>query len=132
MDVIVDLVNKYGLNTVILALIINVLTSIFKLPIKRKTDDKNITRFIVFMPIVLGFIVTYLFELIIYKEVIFNQEFMNLFIRSTSLSLSFYAIVEKLFQSKKIEDKTIEATQEVLNMISKVIEEEKIVLKGKR
>lgn len=132
MDVIVDLVNKYGLNTVILALIINVLTSIFKLPIKRKTDDKNITRFIVFMPIVLGFIVTYLFELIIYKEVIFNQEFMNLFIRSTSLSLSFYAIVEKLFQSKKIEDKTIEATQEVLNMINRVVEEEKIILKGKR
>lgn len=132
MDVIVDLVNKYGLNTVILALIINVLTNIFKLPIKRKTDDKNITRFIVFMPIVLGFIVTYLFELIIYKEVIFNQEFMNLFIRSTSLSLSFYAIVEKLFQSKKIEDKTIEATQEVLNMINRVVEEEKIILKGKR
>lgn len=132
MDVIVDLVNKYGLNTVILALIINVLTSIFKLPIKRKTDDKNITRFIVFMPIVLGFIVTYLFELIIHKEVIFNQEFMSLFIRSTSLSLSFYAIVEKLFQSKKIEDKTIEATQEVLNMINRVVEEEKIILKGKR
>lgn len=132
MDVIIDLVNKYGLNTVILALIINILTSIFKLPIKRITDDKNITRFIVFMPIVLGFIVTYLFELIIYKEVVFNQEFMNLFIRSTSLSLSFYAIVEKLFESKKIEAKTIEATQEVLNMINSVVEEEKIILKGKK
>ena len=132
MDMIIDLVNKYGLNTVILALIINILTQVLKLPIKKITDDKNITRLIVFMPIVLGFIITYLFKLIIYKEVVFNQEFMNLFISSTSLSLSFYAIFEKIFPKREKEDGTIEASQEVLNMISKVIEEEKIVLKGKR
>ncbi len=132
MDMIIDLVNKYGLNTVILALIINILTQVLKLPITKITDDKNITRFIVFMPIIIGFIVTYLFKLIIYKEVVFNQEFMNLYIRSTSLSLSFYAIFEKIFPKKKIEDGTIEASQEVINMLNKVIEEEKIVLKGKR
>ena len=132
MDIVIDLINKYGLKTVILALIINILTQVLKLPIKKITDDKNITRFIVFMPIIIGFIVTYLFKLIIYKEVVFNQEFMNLYIRSTSLSLSFYAIFEKIFPKKKIEDGTIEASQEVINMLNKVIEEEKIVLKGKR
>ena len=51
---------QYGLETVLLALAINLCTALCKLPIKmlaRKAKDSvKITRFIVFMPVVLGFI----------------------------------------------------------------------------
>ena len=137
MEILIDMVNEYGLNTVILAVIINVLTTIIKTPIKkiaRKLEDSSsVTRFIVFIPIAIGFIITYLYNFLIYECVVLNQEFTNLYIRSTCLSLSFYAIFEKLFQSKKKkEESKIEASQEVINMINSVIGEEKIILKGSK
>ena len=55
MEQIVESITEYGLNTVIIAFLINAVTAIFKIPIKilaKKLDDyTKVTRFIVFLPI---------------------------------------------------------------------------------
>ena len=65
-DLFIELITKYGLETVALALIINLLTGVIKLPIKklatRLKDSSKLTRFIVFLPILLGFGITCLYR----------------------------------------------------------------------
>lgn len=59
MDQIADTIAKYGLETVLIAVMITVLTGLIKWPIKalakRLNDYTKVTRFIVFLPIVLAF-----------------------------------------------------------------------------
>ena len=102
---IVKIITDYGLETVGLALIINLLTGLLKMPIKalaKKAEDSTaITRFIVFMPVLLGFALTILYFKIVYGTITFNEKFYTLWLTSSSLSLTFYAIYEKLFPSKR-------------------------------
>ena len=55
MEEILDIIAKYGLETVIIALVINLATGVVKLPIKAwasKLEDRTkVTRFIVFLPL---------------------------------------------------------------------------------
>ena len=127
-DLIIELITVYGFETVILALTINKVTGIIKMPIKmmaRKLDDYTVvTRFIVFLPIIIGFAITCLYIYLFKNIFVINRAFLTLFITSTSLSLTFYAIFEKLFPSKaKIESKAeINASEKILKLITEVID----------
>ena len=100
-DLIIELITVYGFETVLIALVINILTGIIKIPIKKlasKLDDSSkVTRFIVFLPILIGFGITCLYVYFFKNVIVINRAFLTLFCTSTSLSLTFYAIFEKLF-----------------------------------
>ena len=127
-DLIIELITVYGFETVLIALVINILTGIIKMPIKklaRKLEDSsNVTRFIVLLPILLGFGITCLYFYLFKQGILFNRTFLTLFCTSTSLSLTFYAIFEKLFPSKsKIEEKAeINASEKILKFITDILD----------
>ena len=127
MDELFNLITAYGLETILLALTINIITGFVKLPIKliaSKTKNKNkITRFIVFLPIVLGFLITYLYSMYFLDTKLLNEEFLTLWITSTSFSLTFYAIFEKFIPTSsdtdielKINEKLVMLLQELLTL----------------
>ena len=126
-ELIIELITEYGFETVIIAFLINILTGVIKMPIKkiaRKLDDSSVlTRFIVFLPILLGFGITCLYVGLFKNGIVFNREFFTLFGTATSLSLTFYAIFEKLIPSKTaIEHKTEANTSaKILDLIKEVI-----------
>ena len=138
MEFIIESIVTYGLETIGLALVINLFTSIIKLPIKllakKSKNRKNITRFIVFMPIVLGFVVVYLYYLFLFGNVTYNREFITLWITATSFSLTFYAIFEKVFVFQSEEDvneNVLSLLMEISNKINNK-KEQKIVLSGNK
>ena len=114
--------STYGITTVILAVLINTLTGLTKLPVKalasKLKDSTRITRFLVFMPVIYGFVLTVAYSAILNKAVVFDGEFYRLWLSSSSLSLTFYAVFEKLFPSKK---KVM--TQDELDANKQLIEE---------
>lgn len=126
MEQIVESITEYGLNTVIIAFLINAVTAIFKIPIKilaKKLDDyTKVTRFIVFLPIMFGFILTFCYEKYIIGNFIFNREFVTLWLTSSSLSLTFYAIYEKLFPAKKALDEESVSEEQALKNIKKTLD----------
>ena len=107
MEDLLILLSKYGLEKVVLALVVNLLTSIVKIPIKRWAkklkDSSKLTRFIVFLPAILGFGIVAAYSKFIKLEFAFDKPFISLWITTSSLSLTFYAVIEKLFfNGKKI------------------------------
>ena len=54
-EYIIELIKTYGIEPVLLALLINILTGLIKIPIKKLADklkdSSKVTRFIVFLPI---------------------------------------------------------------------------------
>lgn len=124
---IMSVIAEYGLETVLLALLINVLTGLIKLPVKaaaRKMEDgTKLTRFLVFLPILLGFVLTLLDRLLLAGELRFDGEFFALWLTSSSLSLSFYAVWEKIVPSKNSLTKTceLEASRKVIEEIKEFV-----------
>lgn len=124
---IVKIITDYGLETVGLALIINLLTGLLKMPIKalaKKTEDSTaITRFIVFMPVLLGFALTILYFKIVYGTITFNEKFYTLWLTSSSLSLTLYAIFEKLFPSKRksVSASEVQENYELIDQIKQLL-----------
>ena len=136
-EYIIELIIEYGLETIILALIINVVTTILKIPIKRYakklTDSKKLTRFIVFIPILIGFLITLIYSYLCKNEILIDKELLKLYTTSTSLSLSFYAIYEKLVYKKTSNNVEVEASLGLINMLNEVIREDnKIILTKKK
>ena len=156
MDEILFLLSEYGLENVLLALVVNFLTSIVKIPIKRGAkklkDSSKLTRFIVFLPAILGFGVVFVYLKFIKLNFVFDKTFVTLWTTTSSLSLTFYAVVEKLFLGKKtikneelkesedaiskVEEvaisivESIEKNDETEKLIKEVEQPKKIVLKG--
>ena len=147
------LISQYGLEIILMALVTNLLTEFVKAPVKalakRLNDPSRLTRFIVFVPVVIGFIVTIIEKKFILRDDIFDREFFQMWLSTSSLSLTFYAIFEKMFPQKNnalsqteiAENQKLiaelrkaliaeEATQE--NAVSEVTQQEKIILKGHR
>ena len=142
-EVIIELIQTYGIEAVLLAIIINFLTGIIKMPIKKAArkfeDSKKITRFIVFLPIIIGFFITALYFEYFEKSFIFDKEFIETWLTSTSLSLTFYAIIEKFLPKKNItsgKEKLGVADDIVSNLSNpELIQSEnnkKIILKGNK
>lgn len=102
---IVSLITDYGLEAVVLGLAINVLTGLIKLPIKafakKLEDGSKLTRYLVFLPVILGFCLTLGYTAAIKGEIDITREFVTLWVSSSSLSLTFYALWEKLFPTKE-------------------------------
>ena len=126
-EYIIELIKTYGIEPVLLALLINILTGLIKIPIKKLADklkdSSKVTRFIVFLPILLGFGLTTVYFELFEKGYIFNNKFITLWIAATSLSLTFYAIYEKLFPSKKkiASDSEVKATEKILHVINEFL-----------
>lgn len=102
---IVSLITDYGLEAVVLGLAINVLTGLIKLPIKsfakKLEDGSKLTRYLVFLPVILGFCLTLGYTAAIKGQIEITREFVTLWVSSSSLSLTFYALWEKLFPTKE-------------------------------
>lgn len=128
MEQILELVKDYGLETVIIALLVNVVVGVVKMPIKvlagKLKDCTKVTRFIVFLPIIFGFLFSFGYAYFIQQAYSFNKEFVTLWLTSSSLSLTFYAIFEKIFPSKKkiLSEAEIKASETILENIKQLID----------
>ena len=129
LEKILEMVMTYGLETVVIALLVNILTGLVKLPIKALADKLNdytkVTRFIVFLPIGFGFLLSFLYAKYMVGTFSFNRAFATMWLTASSLSLTFYAIFEKLFPSKKklLSDCEIKTSETILANIKQLIEE---------
>lgn len=152
MQEIVTALRQYGLETVLLAIAINLCTALCKIPVKllarKAKNSANITRFIVFMPIAIGFVLTCCYTKWIARGAVSDKTFVQLWLTASSLSLTFYAVAEKLFPAKsKAEDNAAaQASKELLDTVAESlgvhVEEQtevvgtdkaqKIVLRGRR
>lgn len=101
---ILQMIMENGLEAVVLALGINVFTGLIKMPIKgwskRLADGTKLTRYLVFLPVFIGFVLTLAYAKVVYGSVDVNRKFVALWVSSSSLSLTFYAFWEKLFPTK--------------------------------
>ena len=128
MEQILEMVTTYGLETVVIALLVNLLTGLVKMPIKawanKLKDYTKVTRFIVFLPIGFGFLLSFLYAKFMAGGFKFDQTFVSLWLTSSSLSLMFYAIFEKLFPSKKkaLTDCEIKTSESILENIKQLVE----------
>lgn len=148
-EIIIELIIKYGLEIVLIAITINLLTTIIKYPIKllaKKTNDSSkITRFIVFIPILIGYVICYLYVKYTTNNFVFNNDFTRLWLTTSGLSITFYAVFEKLIFSKKkvLTNDDLNLVKESLNNLEKILKEitpsinedkqiNKLILRGKK
>lgn len=152
---IIGSITNNGLETICIALCVNLFTAVIKLPVKalakRAKNSARITRFIVFLPVLLGFVFTLLYCECLASVQIAWKDFVTTWLASSSLSLTFYAIFEKLFPRKEkiMSDGEIEENRRLIKKIENIAENaensgsaeladeakksaEKIVLRGKK
>lgn len=102
---IIRLITDYGVDTLVIALCTVVFTGLFKIPIKKLAEktrnSKKITRFVTFLPIIIGFGLTILSAYLFTKRVSFDKDFYVQWLSSVSLSLAIYAFWEKFVPSEK-------------------------------
>ncbi len=99
MQTVLNFITNYGLETVILAVAVNLLTAIIKIPIKKVANlggVKKYTGFIVFIPIILSFILAVTFESFKNQTFTLNEAVLTTTINVASLSLAIYAVIEKV------------------------------------
>lgn len=127
MDKILNFLTVYGLEPIILALVINVMTGLIKLPVKalagKMKDGSLVTRFLVFLPVVLGFLLTMLYSVLVNSGLQIDNSFYRLWLSSSSLSLTFYAVFEKLIPSKKsiLKNYEVEANKQLIEEIQSLL-----------
>ncbi len=128
MEQILQMITDYGLETVVIALLVNFVTGLIKIPIKAWTsklkDYTKVTRFIVFLPIVFGFLFTFCYEKFIQNSFSFDKAFITLWLTASSLSLTFYAIFEKIFPSKKklLSEAEVRTSETILETMKQLFE----------
>lgn len=102
---IIQLITDYGVDTIVIALCTVMFTGLFKIPIKKLAEkaknSKKITRFVTFLPVIVGFGLTVLSTYLLTKQVSFNKDFYVQWLTSVSLSLAIYAFGEKFIPSEK-------------------------------
>lgn len=102
---ILEMISMYGFETLTIALAINILTGIVKLPIKaiarKMKDGTTLTRWIVFLPVILAAGLTYGYARLKTGNWVFGDSEITIWLTASSLSLSIYAILEKMFPSKR-------------------------------
>lgn len=108
-------ISEYGLDGVLIGVVTFVLTGLVKLPLKRlakkaKTPEKY-TRYITFLPILIAFGLTVLYESILRKGFVFDEETVRLWLTSGNLSLAIYAVAEKFLPAERHFLSTEEAEQ---------------------
>ncbi len=105
MEVILNFIFCNNLQVPLIAIITFILTGVLKLPIKRVAakmkDGHKLTKFITFIPVIIGFAVTVLVVFISFGEIIFDEIFFTYWFSAVSLSLAIYAFWEKFIPSEK-------------------------------
>ena len=90
-----ELMQDHGLNSLIIAILVFILTAIVKMPLKklaaRSKDKSKYTRYITFLPLIISFGITILYEYILNGKVVFTEDILKLWLTSSSLSLAIYA-----------------------------------------
>ncbi len=128
MEQILQMITDYGLEPVVIALLINFVTGLIKIPIKAWTsklkDYTKVTRFIVFFPIGFGFLFTFCYAKLIQNSFSFDKAFITLWLTASSLSLTFYAIFEKIFPSNKnlLSECEVRTSETILEMIKQLFD----------
>lgn len=121
MNELIGFLAEYGLEPIIMALCINFMTWLVKLPIKamasKLKNSASVTRFIVFAPVILGFLLAMLYTFVANRTLKFDEAFYKLWLTSSSLSLTFYAVFEKLIptKTKLIGDDEVEANKKLIS-----------------
>lgn len=120
---ILQLITEYGLEATILALAINLFTGLIKMPFKawakKRENGTKATRFLVFLPVVVGLLLTFVYLRVVYGKTGIDKPFVTLWVSSSSLSLALYAFWEKLFPAKEkmLTESEIEANKKLLEKI---------------
>lgn len=97
---ILSILSSYGADVIMLALLINFITGIVKIPIKSYADKKgaSVGKYLTLIPILLGFGFAFLYQFLacgwenITAEAVFSKG-----VSCASLSLALYAVFEKFF-----------------------------------
>lgn len=104
MEQILEFITQYGLGNVLCAVVITILTGIIKTPLKKMAskaeDGKKYTKYITFLPVILGFGVMTLSTYLTAGKIEYNQQFFVSWLSSVSVSLAIYAFWEKFIPSK--------------------------------
>lgn len=125
-DNVVEIIAQYGLETILIAVIVNVLTALIKMPIKylasKTKHSTRITRFIVVLPLIIGFVITLSYTKLTTGGLSFGKEFVTLWLTSSSLSLTIYAVIEKMLPSKKsvLQDNETEMTEKIIDKLQSI------------
>lgn len=128
---IMELVQDYGLDSVLIAAAVCILTGLIKMPIKslaaKTKDPSKYTKYITFLPLLLGFGVTVLYEYIMTHSVVFTGEFITLWLTSSSLSLAIYAFIEKFIPSRKkiMSEEEIKQNEELIDTLKGILTSDK-------
>ena len=99
MQSLITFITENELQTIILAIVVNVLTALIKLPIKKlavKNGVKTYTGFIVFIPIIASIILAVLYQSVLVGSFTVNKSVLLLSVNVASLSLAIYAVIEKV------------------------------------
>ncbi len=118
-----EIIKNQGIGNLIIAVTVYLLTAVIKIPIKRLAakaeDSKKYTKYITFLPVILGFGATVLYECITAGKIVFSDQFISLWLTSASLSLALYAFTEKFFPSKEkiLSEQEIKTNKELIEKI---------------
>ncbi len=116
MNEILHTVTSYGMDIALCAFLTFILTGIVKMPLKalaeKSSNSKKYTRFITFLPVVLGFGVAAAYTYLENSMLAFDELFFTRWLSAVSVSLALYAFWEKFIPSKK---KILEAEEIAAN-----------------
>ncbi len=122
MELILQSIQEHGLETVVMAVIVTMLTGAIKLPIKylaQKYENlSGITKYITFLPVILGFAVNAVY-LAVVDEFIADEVYLTTSLTVGSISLAIYAFIEKFAPSKKkiLEEVDVQAGLELVKAL---------------
>lgn len=120
---VLQYLSQHGLDTLLVAIATIILTGLIKIPVKylasKSVKSSKITRFITFLPIVIGFGLTALLMYFMENKVEFNQAFFARWLSAVSLSLAIYAFWEKFVPSEKkiLSEAEIKVNQEAVEKL---------------
>jgi len=128
---ILNMIAAYGVETIMIGIIINILTNFAKKPIKAysKKSGNNINKYISLIPVILGFAGAVLYHGLMNNWTNLNiEKIVTLGLSSASLSLAVFAIFEKFFPKQKkcseseAEDVSIaDGAVEIINKLNQVM-----------
>ena len=102
---ILDFIFCKNLQVPLIAVFTVILTGVLKLPIKqiaaKMKNGQKLTKFITFMPIITGFVITVLIFFLRFGEIDFDEKFFTNWLSAVSLSLAIYAFWEKFVPTEK-------------------------------
>lgn len=106
MEAILNFLRQEDAAVVVLAVLINLLTGLIKLPLKklaaRAEEPARYTRYLTFLPVILGFFVSVGYDLLFGRgRFTFDEALCETWLASSGLSLAIYAFAEKFIPSRK-------------------------------